>query len=112
MLGGFIAGLAGALYAWQLTVVYPDNFQPLLTFNAWTIVVLGGAGNNLGTILGAAIFWAYQSVTRFILSDIIPLDDARLGAFRVMMIGLLLMVLMVWRPQGILGNKEELTLGR
>lgn len=112
MLGGLVAGVAGALYAWQLTTVYPDNFQPLVTFNAWTIVVLGGAGNNVGTLLGAAIFWAYQTTTRFILADIVPLDDARLGAFRVMIIGFLLMVLMVWRPQGILGKKEELTLGR
>ncbi|MGJ3246628.1 MAG: branched-chain amino acid ABC transporter permease [Elainellaceae cyanobacterium] len=112
MLGGAIAGIAGALYAWQLTTIYPDNFQPLVTFNAWTIVVLGGAGNNVGTLLGAAIFWAYQTLTRFVLADIIPLDDARLGAFRIMIIGLLLMVLMIWRPQGILGKKEELTLGR
>jgi neutral amino acid transport system permease protein len=112
MLGGAIAGIAGALYAWQLTTVYPDNFQPLVTFNAWTIVVLGGAGSNAGTLLGSAIFWAYQTVTRFILADIIPLDDARLGAFRIMVIGLLLMGLMVWRPQGLVGKKEELTLGR
>jgi neutral amino acid transport system permease protein len=112
MLGGMLAGIAGALYAWQLTTVYPDNFEPLVTFNAWTVVVLGGAGSNPGTLLGAAIFWAYQTITRFVLADIIPLDGARLGAFRVMLIGLLLMVLMVWRPQGILGKKEELTLGR
>jgi neutral amino acid transport system permease protein len=112
MLGGAIAGIAGALYAWQLTTIYPDNFQPLVTFNAWTIVVLGGAGNNVGTLLGAAIFWSYQTLTRFVLADIVPLDDARLGAFRIMIIGLLLMVLMIWRPQGILGKKEELTLGR
>lgn len=112
MLGGMIAGLAGVLYAWQLTTVYPDNFQPLVTFNAWTIVVLGGAGNNIGTLLGATIFWAYETLTRFYLADYIPFDSARLGAFRVMVIGLILMVLMVWRPQGILGKKEELTLGR
>jgi neutral amino acid transport system permease protein len=112
MLGGAIAGIAGALYAWQLTTVYPDNFQPLVTFNAWTIVVLGGAGSNVGTLLGATIFWAYQTLTRFFLGEIVPLDDARLGAFRIMIIGLLLMVLMIWRPQGILGKKEELTLGR
>jgi neutral amino acid transport system permease protein len=112
MLGGFLAGLAGALYSWQLTTVYPDNFRPLVTFNAWTMVVLGGAGNNLGTILGATVFWAYDTMTRFVLRDIIPLDDARLGAFRVMVIGLILMVLMIWRPQGLLGKKEELTLGR
>ncbi|MBE9179217.1 branched-chain amino acid ABC transporter permease [Oculatella sp. LEGE 06141] len=112
MLGGFIAGLAGALYAWQLTTVYPDNFRPQITFNAWTIVVLGGAGNNVGTLLGAALFLTYENLTRFVLQDIIPLSDSQLGAFRIMVIGLLLMVLMVWRPQGILGKKEELTLGR
>lgn len=112
MLGGAIAGIAGALYAWQLTTVYPDNFQPIVTFNAWTIVVLGGAGSNPGTILGAALFWAYDTITRFVLKDIVPLEDARLGAFRIMVIGLILIVLMMWRPQGILGKKEELTLGR
>jgi len=112
MIGGFLAGVAGSLYSWQLTTVYPDNFQPIITFNAWTIVVLGGAGNNAGTILGAAIFWGYQTITRFVLKDVIPLDDSRLGAFRIMLIGLLLMVIMVWRPQGMLGKQDELTLGR
>jgi len=112
MLGGAIAAIAGALHAWQLTTVYPDNFRPIETFNAWSIVVLGGAGSNVGTLLGAVIFWAYQTVTRFVLDDVIPLNDAQLGAFRVMLIGLLLMGLMIWRPQGILGKKEELTLGR
>lgn len=123
MLGGFIAGIAGALFAWQLSTVYPDNFLPLLTFNAWTIVVLGGAGNNVGTILGSVIFWAYLTLTRYLpdllraVHGVIPVvpptvDDARLGAFRIMLIGLILIVLMMARPQGILGKKEELTLGR
>jgi neutral amino acid transport system permease protein len=112
MLGGAIAGLAGALYAWQLTVVFPVQFDTLVTFNAWTIVVIGGAGSNPGTILGAAIFWAYDTITRFALREIIPLSDAQLGAFRIMVIGLILMIIMVWRPQGILGKKEELTLGK
>ncbi|MBE9129260.1 MULTISPECIES: branched-chain amino acid ABC transporter permease [unclassified Coleofasciculus] len=112
MLGGAIAGIAGAFYAWQLTTVYPSNFEPIVTFNAWTIVVLGGAGNNVGTILGAVIFWAYDSITRFVLPQLGFIDGSRLGAFRIMIIGLILMVLMIWRPQGILGKKEELTLGR
>ncbi|HAG83106.1 MAG TPA: branched-chain amino acid ABC transporter permease [Cyanobacteria bacterium UBA12227] len=111
MLGGAIAGVAGAFYAWQLTSVYPSNFEPLFTFYAWIIVVLGGAGNNAGTILGAVIFWAYFEGSRFILPQDL-LDGSRLGAFRVMLIGLILMILMIWRPQGILGKKEELTLGR
>jgi neutral amino acid transport system permease protein len=75
-------------------------------------LVLGGSGNNVGTLLGSAIFWAYNTLTRFLLPQLLPLDDARAGAFRVMVIGLLLIVLMMWRPQGILGKKEELTLGR
>jgi neutral amino acid transport system permease protein len=112
MLGGAIAGVAGAFYAWQLTTIYPTNFEPIVTFNAWTMVVLGGAGNNAGTLLGVVIFWAYDSLTRFLLPQLGILDESQLGAFRIMVIGLILMVLMMWRPQGILGKKEELTLGR
>ncbi|PPS41000.1 branched-chain amino acid ABC transporter permease [Chroococcidiopsis sp. TS-821] len=112
MLGGAIAGVSGALLAWQLTTIYPDNFQPQITFDAWTMVILGGAGNNVGTLLGAVIYWAYDAITRFALPAIFPLDEARLGAFRIMVIGLILMLLMLWRPQGILGKKEELTLGK
>jgi neutral amino acid transport system permease protein len=113
MLGGAIAGLAGAFYAWQFTV-YPDNFQPLLTFNAWMIVVLGGAGNNAGTILGTIIFWViFEPLTRFLTSQHLGiLDSTQQGPFRIMIIGLILIVLMIWRPQGILGRKEELTLGK
>jgi neutral amino acid transport system permease protein len=112
MIGGAIAGLAGSFYAWQLTFINPDGFISLLTFQAWIIVVLGGSGNNVGTLLGALIFWAYDAATRFLLPAILHLDDARLGAFRVMVIGLLMIVLMMWRPQGILGKKDELSLGR
>ncbi len=112
MIGGAIAGLAGSFYAWQLTFINPDGFIPLITFQAWIIVVLGGSGNNVGTLLGAMIFWAYDAVTRLVLPSILPFDDARLGAFRVMIIGLLMIVIMMWRPQGILGNKDELTLSR
>lgn len=112
MLGGAIAGIAGAFYAWQQTSIYPSDFDPQVTFNAWIVVILGGAGNNFGTILGAVVFFAYDTVTRFVLPAIVPLDQVRLSAFRIMIIGLLLMVIMIWRPQGILGKKEELTLGK
>ncbi|MFN6461308.1 MAG: branched-chain amino acid ABC transporter permease [Nostoc sp. DedVER02] len=112
MLGGAIAGIAGAFFAWQLAAIYPDNFQPQLTFDTWIMVILGGSGNNVGTILGAVIYFAYDALTREVLPRIIPLDEARLGAFRIVVIGLILMILMIWRPQGILGKKEELTLGK
>jgi neutral amino acid transport system permease protein len=111
MLGGFIAGIAGAFLAWQLSTIYPRSFETDITFNAWTIVVLGGAGSNGGTLLGAAIFWGYTTLTRS-LDQFVPLAADQIGALRIMLIGLLLILLMIWRPQGILGNKDELTLGR
>jgi neutral amino acid transport system permease protein len=111
MLGGIIAGIAGAFYAWQLTSIYPSpSFEPLITFYAWIIIVLGGSGNNAGTLLGSVIFWTYYEGTRF-LGYLNIIDDAQLGALRVMIIGLILMLMMIWRPQGILGKKEELSLG-
>jgi neutral amino acid transport system permease protein len=113
MLGGVIAGIAGAFFAWQLSAIYPDNFQPQLTFDAWIMVILGGSGNNIGTILGAVIFFTYDALTREFLPRIFTnLSSDQLGAFRIMVIGLILMILMIWRPQGILGKKEELTLGK
>jgi neutral amino acid transport system permease protein len=115
MLGGAIAGISGAFYAWQFSV-FPDNFEPLITFNAWIIVMLGGSGSNLGTIIGAVIFWGYYELTRTELFKTLframHLDDTQQGAFRIMIVGFILMLLMVLRPQGILGKKEELTLGR
>ncbi|NMG22450.1 branched-chain amino acid ABC transporter permease [Brasilonema bromeliae] len=111
MLGGAIAGIAGAFIAWQLSAIYPNNFEPIETFTAWIIVILGGSGSNLGTILGAVLYFMYYEGTRN-LDKIISLDSDRLSALRIMIIGLILMVLMIWRPQGILGKKEELTLGK
>ncbi len=112
MLGGAIAGIAGAFYAWQTTTIYPSDFQPLVTFNVWTMVVVGGSGSNAGTLLGVIIFWAYNAITQYYLPKLGWFDSSQLGAFRIMIIGLILMILMVWRPQGILGKKEELTLGK
>lgn len=117
MLGGGIAGIAGAFYAWTITSIYPTNFEPLMTFNAWTIVMLGGAGNNVGVILGAIIFWTYDTMTRndavvSWLGQNLHLASDKIGALRVMIIGLILMIIMMWRPQGLLGNRNELTLGK
>ena len=111
MLGGFIAGIAGAFFAWQLSTVYPTNFEPIVTFQAWIIMILGGAGSNAGTLLGAGIYWAYTAFTRD-LEKVLPLGADQVGALRIMLIGLILMVLMLFRPQGIFGNKDELTLGK
>jgi neutral amino acid transport system permease protein len=113
VIGGAIAGMAGAFYAWQVTTIYPIFFIPLITFQAWTIVTIGGAGNNLGVILGAIIFQIYSVLPRFLPQQAqLFLGGGKLEAIQQILIGLTLILLMVWRPQGLLGNKDELTLSR
>jgi ABC-type branched-subunit amino acid transport system permease subunit len=113
VIGGAIAGVAGAFFAWQLTTIYPEYFVPLLTFRAWTIVTIGGAGNNLGVLLGALIYQLYIDAPRFLPSGLQQiLGGGRLEAIQVILIGLTLISIMVWRPQGILGDRDELTLSK
>ncbi len=71
--------------------------------------MLGGSGNNKGTILGAFILFSFFSGTRF-AQGYIPLSSTQIGALRIMFIGLLLIVVMMFKPEGLLGKKEELTL--
>lgn len=104
-IGSGIAGLAGTLQAINNFLVLPSNYKPLITFYAWIMVVLGGSGNNKGSIIGAIIFVVFFESTRFL-----PLGSVRVGSLRMIIIGLLLIILMVFRPQGILGKKEELKL--
>jgi neutral amino acid transport system permease protein len=76
------------------------------------VVVLGGPGTNLGPILGAIIFWGYDTFTRLDWIKALPFDDARIGAFRIIVIGLILIVITMLRPQGLMGKKDELSLGK
>lgn len=109
LLGSAIAGLAGALLAFYMQYINPRNFVPIETFYAWIIVVLGGSGSNRGTILGALILWTFFSGTRF-TQGYLPISPTQMGALRIMIIGLGLIVLMMFKPEGILGKKEELML--
>lgn len=111
VVGSAIAGVAGILWALYYSYIHPSMFLPIVTFYAWIIVVIGGSGNNLGTILGGLLFYFILSGTRF-LGDWVPISDVRFGAVRMALIGIILVLIMRYRPQGILGKIEEMVLER
>jgi branched-chain amino acid transport system permease protein len=110
-LGSALGGVAGVFYAWQFSYFSPDDFQPLLTFFAWMIVILGGLGRVWAVPVGALVFGFLFAGTRFL--DFAPLsylDSAERAYVRLMVIGLAIIGLIVLRPQGILGRKDEMVL--
>jgi neutral amino acid transport system permease protein len=99
--------------------VYAYKMQSLilvtgLTFFIWTIMLLGGAATIFGPIVGSMIFWVLLSLTEGVLQGLVNmgvitfLSTDQIGPVRFILIGLGLMALVVFRPQGIFGNKKEL----
>jgi ABC-type branched-chain amino acid transport system, permease component len=109
--GAALAGLAGLLLAWEVSSFNPDDFRSSLTFYAFVIVILGGKSRVWAVPVGAIIFSTVFAATRFL--DFWPLSLISSGdrAFlRLMVVGVALIVLVLWRPQGIFGSKAEVAL--
>jgi neutral amino acid transport system permease protein len=115
VLGGVIGSLAGMLLAIDAQAVNPDTFVSILTFFAYTVLILGGPGRILAPVVGAVIFWFLLQFTDGLLrgalaagwlGNMLEANDA--AAIRFALVGLGLILLMVLRPQGILGSREEL----
>jgi branched-chain amino acid transport system permease protein len=105
VLGCMAMGLAGALYAHFVGYIAPEDFLPVLTFQAWAMLIVGGAGSNRGAILGAVVVWAVWSLSGTILREIVPAGaQARAAALQVVLIGVMLAAILVWRPRGLLGR--------
>jgi ABC-type branched-subunit amino acid transport system permease subunit len=110
-LGAALAGVAGLFYAWQFSFFSPDDFQPLLTFFAWMIVILGGLGRVWAVPVGAAVFGFLFAGTRFLdFRPLSSLDSADRAYLRLIIIGLVIIGLVLVRPQGILGKRDEMVL--
>ena len=89
----------------------PDDYQPTLTFYAYLILILGGSNRIWAIPLGAVLFSLLYSGTRFLNFFPLSLIDSGSRAFlRLFLVGLLLVLFMAIRPQGILGNRRELLL--
>lgn len=118
VLGGVLGALAGSLLAINVQSVQPDSYNPVVTFYLYAIVILGGAGRIVGPILGSIIFWFVLTFLDSFLrsataAGVIPssvLTGSDVGAVRFAFVGLGLMLLMIFRPAGILGNQKELRL--
>jgi len=116
ILGGIIAAFGGVVWAVAKQSVQPDTFQPDFTFFAYTILLLGGAARVFGPIVGGIIFWFLLAGTGEFLGQAIQagwidfLQPTDVGNIRFMLMGLGLIALMVFRPQGIFGDRKELAL--
>jgi branched-chain amino acid transport system permease protein len=102
-----LASIAGYMLAINISILSPANFDPVLTAYGYVIVILGGLGSYLGVVLGSFFLLFLLEATRYLE---LPLSDARVAALRFMIVGLVLMSLVVFRPQGLFGKREELTL--
>ena len=98
-LSAFVAGIAGAVFASKQTIITPDSFDFVLSVLILAMVVLGGMGNIWGAALGALILGVLPEVLR------------GLASYRMLIFGLIMILMMIFRPQGILGSpliKREL----
>ena len=118
VLGGVIGALAGFVFALGRAAVQPDLYGTAFTFFVYTVLLLGGAARVLGPVVGAAIFWVVLSLTDNVLAQAISagyispsvLSISQAGQVRFMLVGLALMLLMIFRPQGIFGDRREIAL--
>jgi branched-chain amino acid transport system permease protein len=107
-IGAALGALAGYFLALNLAFVSPESFEPLFTFIGYAVLILGGLASYAGVALGAVVLWTLLEATRFL--DL-PLAAEKVAALRFMLVGLLLILLMAFRPQGILGKRREMVLG-
>ena len=101
-LGGALMGLGGAMQAHAIGFIAPDDYLPALTFQVWTMLILGGSGSNAGAILGAVVIWALWSGSGALVTALFPADvQARAAAVQLVAIGVVLSGALVLRPRGL-----------
>lgn len=104
MLGSAMAGVAGGLYAQYIRFIDPYMFLPMVTFTVWIMVLIGGPANNWGAILGATLVQIFDRGTNLAKDYItLPIDPINL---QYILFGVLIIVVLLYRPQGILRESE------
>ena len=120
IIGGLFGALAGFVVALRSATVGPSFFATDVTFFAYTVLLIGGAARVLGPVAGAIIFWFLITVLDLFFGQatagadpIIPasiMNDTQASLMRLIFLGLGLMLLMIFRPQGIFGDRRELAI--
>ena len=102
-----LAAIAGFFLSFNVTYLYPSEFDPTFTFLGYAALVLGGYASYGGVALGTVLLWSVMEGLRFLQ---LPLSTGQIGALRFVIIGLILILASMLRPQGLLGRKAEMQL--
>lgn len=108
-IGAVLAAIAGYLVALDLGSLSPDDFQTDNTFIALAMLLVGGLGSYRGVLIGAVFVEFLLQGTQNIN---LPLSDSRVASLRYMIVGAILIALAAWRPQGVMGRRDEMVLRR
>ena len=109
-IGGGIMGLAGAAQAHFIGFIAPENYLPMLTFQVWAMLIVGGSGNNRGAILGAVLVWGIWAVSAALIAAVFdPAQQARAASLQIALIGVAICAVLLLRPQGILGEMRTVS---
>ena len=106
VIGAAIMGAGGGLYVSYTAFVSPQDLLPILTFQIWAMLIVGGAGNNRGAVLGAVLIWGAWTTSGFALTRLAP-DSMQLdaGSIQYILIGTLIVSMLLWRPEGLLPER-------
>jgi branched-chain amino acid transport system permease protein len=107
-ISALIATIAGFFLAMRESTISPLLFEPLVTFIGFAVLLLGGLANYWGVAVGSLIMWFLIEGTRNL--DL-PITAEQEAALRFIVVGVVLILLMAFRPQGIFGKREEMVLG-
>ncbi|GAA0803922.1 branched-chain amino acid ABC transporter permease [Spirilliplanes yamanashiensis] len=118
ILGGVLGSLGGFVFALGLAAIQPDTYGTEFTFYMYTIVILGGAARVFGPVVGSMIFWFLLTFINALLPSLISvgaipssiMTTNQAGAVGYILVGIGLMLLLIFRPQGIFGDKKEVML--
>ncbi|MBT2474399.1 branched-chain amino acid ABC transporter permease [Microbacterium sp. ISL-103] len=113
VVGGVIGAAGGIVFVLPSAVV-PGSYTTSLTFFLWTVLLLGGAATVFGPTLGAILFWVVFAFMANLLpsmakAGLLPMSDSQASTLVFIFVGIALMLLVIFRPQGILGDKREMT---